>query len=539
MKNVKNKLFLATAIIALAACSDNTYMGEPNGGTGTGGAIQFASETPQLTRATSDADAKKLEYKFKVFGVKTPSEGSDQRVFATATTGVAPYDVWYNGASSGNTTASNSSNWEYVGANGSAYGTIDTGPDPDVDYRVTLSANQTIKYWDYSATSYNFQAWTNVDGGSITPSAITTNTMTIAGNAAALAKLWISDLITISQSNNTTTTTANAYGGIVQFTFRKAAAKVRLGIYETIPGYVVKNVTFHYNDGSAKTSTSNAYLTGNFIGSTSTEATYTVSYSGTPQKAVLTPTDNSTNTTYFDFGTFNSTTSIGTSSTSPTWATGSDAYTDVLPNTSNVGAMTLTADYTLYNEQSGETIVVSGATASVPSTYMTWNPNYAYTYIFKISDNTNGSTGQSVVGLFPITLDAVVVDEVGGTQETITTVSTPSITCYQNGVAISSGFDASKDIVVTTNAAATITVKELTGSFDYGKAYDQQSYNTTTFESGTSGVLTLGTDVTSATFANAKISASKTYVIKAVATSGGATAYFVLTTGAAESGPNP
>lgn len=534
---MKKNLFLAAlAIVALASCSSDEYIGEVPKTSNTDGAILFTSETPHITR-TSSTDAAKLEYKFKVFGVKTLTSG-DQRVFATATTGVAPYDVWFVD-NSRNTTESNSSNWEYVGTTtGGPYGTINTDPDPDVDYRVTLSADQTIKYWDYSATSYNFQAWSDINTteNKVSITAIDKNTMTISGTPAKLANLWISDLVTITSSSNTTTTEPNAYGGIVQFTFRKAATKVRLGIYETIPGYVVKDVKFYYNSGS-NNSTTNAILDGSFVGSTSTAATYTVSYSGTPQKAVLTPTSDATNTTYFDFGTFTSSSGIGTSSATPTWA-GSSTYTDVLPNTSNVGAMTLTADYTLYNATSGETILVSGATASVPSTYMTWNPNYAYTYIFKISDNTNGSTGQSVVGLYPITLDAV-IEVADGSQETITTVSTPSITCYQDGVAISSGFDATKDIVVSTSAAATITVKELTGTFDYGKDYENQSYNTTTFESGTSGVLTLGTDVTSATFENAKITASKTYVIKAVATSGGATAYFVLTTGAAETGPNP
>lgn len=531
--DMKKNLFLAAlALTALAGCTSDEFVGDnPTQTNANDGSIQFTSKAPNITR-TSSTDAEKLEYKFKVFGVKTVSS-SDQRVFATSTTGVTPYDVWFVDATN-NTTASNSSNWEYVGAAGS-HGTA--------NYQVTTTTDQTIKYWDYSATEYNFQAWTNVNGGNITPSAITKNTMTIAGSAADLSKFWISDLITVSQSNNTTTSTANVYGGIVQFTFRKAAAKVRLGIYETIPGYVVKNVTFHYNDGAAKTDDDEAYLMGKFVGASTGSQTFNVEYAGSsPKKAIIKPSASSSNTTYFNFGSFVSSTSIGTSSSSPTWANASESannyYINVLPNTesTNISDMTLTVDYTLYNATSGETITVSGATAVVPSTYMTWNPNYAYTYIFKISNNTNGSTGQSVAGLYPITLDAVVVDA-DGSQETITTVSTPSITCYQDGVAISSGFDASKDITVSVNAASTITVKELAGLFDYTKTYDQQSYNTTSFESGTSGVLTLGTNVTSATFANAKISASKTYVIKAEATSGGAIAYFVLTTGAAETGP--
>jgi hypothetical protein len=102
--------------------------------------------------------------------------------------------------------------------------------------------------------------------------------------------------------------------------------------------------------------------------------------------------------------------------------------------------MILYVDYELYNSVSGETIHVYGAKAVVPSIYMKWNPNYAYTYLFKISDNTNGATSPTVgtpTGLFPITFDAVVVNtEEGNTQETITTVATPSITTYQNGSAI-------------------------------------------------------------------------------------------------------
>ena len=536
---MKKLLFFATAIVLMASCANDEYTGEDLSVARGEKAIGFGMSSKKMTRTTS-TDAAKLEYKFKVFGVKTPASGSDQRVFATSTTGVTPYDVWFVDAT-GNTTASNSSNWEYVGASGTTYGTNNT--TDNIDGRVTLSADQTIKYWDYSATEYNFQAWTNVDGGNITPTAIDKNTMTISGSAADLAKFWIADLETISQSNNTTTSTANAYGGKVQFTFRKAAAKVRLGIYETIPGYVVKDVKFYYNSKSSN-STTNAYLDGKFVGASTGSQTFNVTYAGTaPKKAIITPNSpTDANTTYFDFGSFDSSTSLGTSSSSPTWANASASannyYINVLPNTTstNIAAMTLTADYTLYNSASGETILVSGATAVVPATYMEWKPNYAYTYIFKISDNTNGSTGQSVNGLYPITLDAVVVDAVDGTQETITTVSTPSITCYQDGVAISSGFDASKDIVVSVSEASTITVKELTGSFDYGKTYDQQSYNTTF---GTSGTLTLS-GTTEATFANANITSGKTYVIKAVATADATKiAYFVLKTNAAETGPTP
>lgn len=99
--------------------------------------------------------------------------------------------------------------------------------------------------------------------------------------------------------------------------------------------------------------------------------------------------------------------------------------------------LTLRVNYTLVsNDGSGEEIHVYGAKAIVPAVYAQWKSNYAYTYVFKISDKTNGKTGLGDTdpeGLFPITFDAMVTDVMNGTQATVTTVATPSITTYQKG----------------------------------------------------------------------------------------------------------
>ena len=92
---------------------------------------------------------------------------------------------------------------------------------------------------------------------------------------------------------------------------------------------------------------------------------------------------------------------------------------------------------------SNEEITVKGATAAIPAAFCKWNPNTSYTYLFKISDNTNGTTGivgTDPEGLFPITFDAVVMAEAeGAKQGIITTVSTPSITTYQEGSVTAAG----------------------------------------------------------------------------------------------------
>lgn len=403
MKNLKNKLFLATAIIALASCSENTYLGDQEGNANGSGAISFGSNTPALTRAERDGDdaAQDLGYSFAVYATKTVSS-TTSNVFAQNTynaTSNTPYWVWYQ-ASTANNTTSNSANWEYVGTGGSVITSAITA--------------QTIKYWDEFASQYDFVAYkakpvgTEPAAASITN--LTTTGFTAQGTIEQLAALYIADKKVVSSGD---------YGEVVKFTFRKAASKVRLGIYETIPGYDVKDIKFNYNSTE---DTDEAYLTGSFIYS-STAATFDVTYSGTPLKAVLTPASGTNyNANYFNFGSFNSSTKIGETSTAPTWTNTSSTnyYKDVLPNTSNVGAMTLTIDYTLINTVSGETINITGATATVPAAYMTWNPNFAYTYLFKITDDK----------LTPITFDAVTIDDGEGNQETITTVTEPSITTF-------------------------------------------------------------------------------------------------------------
>lgn len=462
---MKKKLFFAAlALTALVSCTSDEFVGDQNlRDANEGGVISFGSGTPAVTRASGGDAALALKYKFKVYGVKT--DGTNySNVFAhepynsAADYSAAPYDVWYTASTAG-TTTSNTSNWDYVGNNGSSYGTASN--------EVTLTANQTIKYWDYSANKYEFVAYSATEGAP-TISKYTKDGFTVVATPAQLAGLYVADKLTISTKNNNPTkpsTGFNQIGNIVQFTFRAAAAKVRLGIYETIPGYEVRNINFRPNASEFPATTANAKLSGSFNGtSSSTSGTYDVTYNATTGIAEFDNTAASASA-YYDFGTFASATptAIGTTSTTPMWAGGSADYQSALPNTDNVGNMILYVDYELYNSVSGETIKVTGAKAVVPSMYMKWNPNYAYTYLFKISDNTNGTTGTegtSPEGLFPITFDALTVATTDGAEVgTITTVSTPAITTYQEGSVSSAGItyaNANGPIYITVNKDGTL-----------------------------------------------------------------------------------
>ena len=511
-------LATALAIMTMASCSDNDFVGDQEVQNAKNGAIQFVSNTPSITRASGADAAEALGYKFKVYAVK--KVGDDySNVFAGDPYSVATdynastnaYWVWYDASTAG-TTTSNTSNWDYVGSAASGDPAAPTyGTD---GHKVTLTTAQTIKYWDYAASQYEFVAY-SATAGSPTITKYRKDGFTVTGTAEELAGLYVADKLKIERSNNSDRTAKNTYGGIVQFTFRSAATKVRLGIYETIPGYVVQNVKFRPNAEEFVETTERASLSGSFNGtSSSSNGTYDVAYNSVTGIAEFDNTATAESVAnYFDFGTFASATTptptpLGETSTTPMWASGSADYQSVLPNTDNVSNMILKVDYDLYNSVTKETIHVKGAKAVVPAMYMTWNPNYAYTYLFKISDNTNGTTGTEGThpeGLFPITFDALTIATTDGLEVgTITTVSTPHITTYQKGSVSATGItyaNANGDIYITVNTNGT----EADLSVDNTKLYTVASGTTEAdliLTSKTKTAVTSGDDVLSILDAN-------------------------------------
>ena len=429
MKTMKKYLFFAAAILTMASCSEENYVGDNNlvnQGDGSG-AIAFGSGFKAVTRANAyGADAAALLNKrFVVGGFKTANGTTYSKVFDN-------YAVQWVENTAGKT-ASNTSDWEYVGV---------TPLSPATS--ITSSVGQTVKFWDYSTSSYDFMAYSTgnatevgtdaeIADGKVKVVAIShdtkgTSAFTLTGSVNDLAGCYISDLVTVNKAD---------YGKEVQLTFRSLSAKIRIGLYETIPGYAVKDVKFYHAHPTTLGSGSGTtpYLIGSFANSPS----FVVSYSG--NTAQVTP-GNGAHTDYASFGSFPST-AIGTSSTATTFAGTSPYYQTVLPNNAT-GALELAVDYTLESlDGSGEIIKVYGATARVPAAYTKWQANYAYTYIFKISDNTNGWTSTSTTdptGLYPITFDAVVYSsEEAGEQSTISSVATPSITTYQKGHVYTAG----------------------------------------------------------------------------------------------------
>lgn len=434
---MKKYLFLAAAVTMMASCSDNNYVGDNNPNSPDGsGAIAFGSGFKAVTRGntTGAQAADLLNKKFVVSGFK--GDGT------TMSTVFDNYIVNWVENTAGKT-ASNTSDWEYVGINAAAPSAI--------------SGQQTIKYWDYSTSQYDFAAYslgtnTSITTGtptsgeilvtSISPGSPSRLTYTLKGSAVDLAKCYISDMVTVAKAN---------YQKEVQLTFRSLGTKIRVGFYETVPGYSVKDVKFYTDDATsiatgASATSATLFMPSGTVGFGSA-GTYTVTFASNVAQVAFTKDGEAALTTQKDFGALgykakegNETGTniyLGRSSNDVSYA--GSGYTTVLPNTASGDVLELRVDYTLESiDGSGEVIKIHGAKAFVPATYTVWKPNYAYTYIFKISDNTNGwtsTTDTDPAGLYPITFDAIVTEAVDANNEqtSITTVASPSITTYQKG----------------------------------------------------------------------------------------------------------
>lgn len=469
---MKKYLFFAAALVAFASCSDDTFVAEnsPNmgGETGDGGTIVFNSGAKTITRADHvGADAASLlDGKFIVGGFKgTYTTGQDLQNVTVETGKVFDNYIVRWGANTAGTTTDNTSDWKYVGIPAAAPSGI-------------AGNNQSIKYWDYSASQYDFIAYSTGNATitttgtaaeaiaankvlvtAITPTTAKTSAYQLSGKAEHLEKCYIADMVTVYKDG----TDGMHYQDEVTLTFRNLASKVRMAIYETVPGYSVKDVKF-YSDASTTivAGTSNEHATLFTTGSDTkdhfyTAGTYTVKFP-TIGKSNASPKASDYNkahasfavvgagqATTKDFGTLqkvgpdyreaSGSNYIGRTATTASFAgTTAPYYQIAMPNEEGT-VLELRVDYTLLSiDGSGEEIKVHGARAFVPAIYAQWKSNYAYTYLFKISDNSNGWTSTvetDPAGLYPITFDAIVMETEDYTQSTITNVATPSITTYQ------------------------------------------------------------------------------------------------------------
>ena len=161
--------------------------------------------------------------------------------------------------------------------------------------------------------------------------------------------------------------------------------KVRVALYETIPGYDVKDVVF-YTDTTENSKRQTSFT----LFATDNQSPFTI-----------------------EFGTLSSNL-LGTTATSATFAGNADDkyYIACMPDEAGTD-LTLRTDFTLVaSDGSGEIIHVPTIIAQVPAMYTRWDSGHTYTYTFKIIEHDTVWTGTTpkLSELFSIALDSVIVD---------------------------------------------------------------------------------------------------------------------------------
>ena len=388
----KNYFIFAAALMALASCSsDDILGGAQTGGNEASEAIQFAGETGKITRATSNTGdvANMLDHQFMIYGVKAVT-GVEGKTYGDV---FKNYILW---DATANSTTTNTNGWDYVGTTNQTYGSDGN----------KLQTAQTIKFWDYSSANYHFVAGSPVSAfkyktsnkGDIESATITgleghINPNKVDENGTWEAKaepspVYVAEPKIVAKAD---------YNKPVQFNFVRQQSKVRVGIYETIPGYKITDIKFYKqgtnglevdNDNKGNiilTSTADNY----FVGAAKATGTIKYNWDNTPSYTFSYENVSEENGTQLSkaknwYGgqllrvTDDKTLATTSTESNKSKLYGIDkdmestGYFTVIPTPSETeaSAILIKCDYTLTSEDgSKEEIKVTGATAAIPAAF--------------------------------------------------------------------------------------------------------------------------------------------------------------------------
>lgn len=426
---MKKVFFFAATLAALASCSTEGLV-DDWAGAGKDGAISFVMQNKNMTRSYQDMQ-KVGHYNFGVFAYKS----TDQVIPVMPNYLVGYYDDNLAYQQSGTTVGDQAgiedgkSYWMYEGMGNTEYnGTYAGGALTDAFK--SNNANQFLKFWDNAAASYCFYAYapyingtgtaTYVDGTAQAATGddkyvlnIPNGTLTDGYDDPALAE-YMYAVTKVEKAN---------YGHDVPLNFHRLNAKVNIKFWEDVPGYKVRilNLSETYNEGVYAAASikepgkgnfgykGGKYYTANGVKIQFNNGAYDSmkQYEGTLAKPTAADGNNPTPLK------FKAPTeaAIGeyryAAAESPTTyyaipkGDGANVLADGNMNFATDQAcdadlaltgFTFHVSYELTAEDTGERIVVNNATVHVPAEYCNWKNNTHYTYIFKITRNTNGST---------------------------------------------------------------------------------------------------------------------------------------------------
>lgn len=455
---MKKFLLMAAVATTLVNCSSDFDLSEGQGGGGVSDVIGFQVQGRNSIKRGTLQEAK--HYNFGVFAYKSSDQTNnimdnylvgyfDPKGYSTSGSTVGDQPSQVDGKS----------HWMYEGLGYDEFHGNYAGEvvNPGTKYASNV-AKQYLRYWDKSAPTTNFYAYVPYLNASPTAAGGTVSYVdgTAQGGASntdtyvmtfpnGTIKHGYDDVQAYEYMYASTQVAAANYGHDVQLAFKRLNAKVNIKFWEDIPGYSVHmidlgNVAGHDWTISAvpsiKDGTTGTY--GYTLGEIYTHNGVKIQFNPDASVYEIKQYEGTTTHAPLEFATPTAAT-IGESrieaTLSPTTYFAIPKYNTgaVLSNTAaNIGdngtlepklaktGLTFHVSYELIST-TGEKITVNDATVHVDKDYCKWEENKAYTYIFKITTNSNGTTGgtpdptnpsvPTEMALYPIVFDNCTVEE--------------------------------------------------------------------------------------------------------------------------------
>ena len=425
------KFAIATASLALlASCSSDTELTGKQEIETKANAIGFEvlNRNGIITKA-GEGRANLHEsghYNFGVFAYKNNNSGGQEIM--------KNYLVGYNGANvtgpcvgyfmDNVQTTLNTSKWAYekLGSTDYTYeGTDGYYKKSDTFYMSNL-ANQYLKYWDKSSQSVEFYAYAPYINGTATSTInYSSKTITIPIEDGYDDESKHEYMFAYNKVEN------GQYGSQVQLNFKRISARLNIKFYEDVKGYTVEILNLMENDNSgvaaapAKAVVGSDNTTTYQYGTLYHKGGAKIDFSDTnPSLTVTGNSDETFNRDAQDHIKFAIPTGILPEEKTDAKASDTNYYVIPANDVNTQTGLTFHVTYKLTSEDTGETIIVRNATVHVKYEYCKWQPNYVYTYIFRITKSSTGSTGPTDIdpsdpsvgeqALYPIIFDDCTVE---------------------------------------------------------------------------------------------------------------------------------
>ena len=452
---MKKFIYLAVGVALMASCSSDFDLSEGGGNAGGSDVIGFQMRTGNTSRATTGLQSAG-HYNFGVFGYKENDKVNPI---------MADYLVGYFDAAKGYDPKTGSTVGDQPGiADGKSYWMYEkmgygqfngTYAGETVNPNTPYASNnegQYLRYWDKSADHTCFYAYAPYVNTGATGKTVTYVDGTPKGSSHDTYVLTIpngtiehgfDDPSTYEFMYASAKVLVGDYGHDVSLKFNRLNAKVNIKFWEDIEGYSVRLIDLTPAYGVAATPSIKEDGQGSYgykLGRIYTKNGVKIKFNADAEFQNLKQYAGETTSDPLNFKTptaslIGENRVMATPSPSTYYAipkgSGANVLADGELNYSASGSapatelaqtgLTFHVSYELIST-TGEKITVTDATVHVPKDYCNWEANKHYTYIFRITKNSNGSTGTTtpkpedpevptVNALYPIVFDNCVVED--------------------------------------------------------------------------------------------------------------------------------